>query len=130
MIFVDASALVAVLAREPGYSEFITVLKGEDRRFYSAMSQWEAIAALCRSHGFALEMARSTVGDFFAQFRFELVSIGAKEADLALGAYEIYGKGRHPASLNRGDCFAYACAKSLGARLVYKGDDFSETDLA
>lgn len=59
-----------------------------------------------------------------------LVSIGAKEAIIATAAYDRYGKGRHPARLNMSDCFAYACAKTHDARLLYKGDDFSKTDLA
>lgn len=49
---------------------------------------------------------------------------------IATAAYDRYGKGRHPARLNMGDCFAYACAKTHDARLLYKGDDFSKTDLA
>lgn len=59
-----------------------------------------------------------------------LVSIGAAEAMIATAAYDRYGKGRHPARLNMSDCFAYACAKTHDARLLYKGDDFSRTDLA
>ena len=52
------------------------------------------------------------------------------ELAIALDAYQTYGKGRHPAGLNMGDCFAYACAKVNDARLLYKGDDFARTDLA
>ena len=60
----------------------------------------------------------------------ELVAIGPPESDLATWAYKTYGRGRHPAALNMGDCFAYACAKAAGARLLYKGGDFALTDLA
>jgi ribonuclease VapC len=52
------------------------------------------------------------------------------QADLALRAWRRFGKGRHPARLNLGDCFSYALASSLGARLLYKGDDFSQTDVS
>ena len=60
----------------------------------------------------------------------ELVTIGVEDLRLALDAYQTYGKGRHRAKLNFGDCFAYACAKANGAKLLYKGDDFTHTDLA
>ena len=49
---------------------------------------------------------------------------------MALDAFQRFGKGHHPASLNMGDCFAYACAKTNSARLLYKGNDFANTDLA
>lgn len=59
-----------------------------------------------------------------------MVAIGSAEIAGALDAYQHYGKGRHPAKLNMGDCFAYACAKANDARLLYKGNDFVHTDLA
>ncbi|CAN5295645.1 hypothetical protein BH09PSE1_BH09PSE1_29370 [soil metagenome] len=58
-----------------------------------------------------------------------MMSIGASEHRLALEAFDRFGKGRHPAALNMGDCFAYACAKSLAVPLLYKGDDFAQTDV-
>jgi ribonuclease VapC len=58
------------------------------------------------------------------------VSIGEREFDLATQAYADFGKGRHPAALNMGDCFAYACAKANRATLLFKGDDFTKTDIA
>ena len=59
----------------------------------------------------------------------QLVTIGPKELDFATAAYARFGKGRHPARLNMGDCFAYACAKSHNAKLLYKGNDFAQTDV-
>lgn len=61
--------------------------------------------------------------------RIEVATIGLAETKLAVEAWSRYGKGRHPAGLNFGDCFAYALAKSRGAALLYKGDDFSKTDV-
>ena len=58
-----------------------------------------------------------------------VAAIGVPEGELALTAFDRFGKGRHPASLNLGDCFAYATAKSLGARLLFKGGDFPLTDV-
>jgi ribonuclease VapC len=59
----------------------------------------------------------------------DIVSMPADIGDAAIDAFQRFGKGRHPAALNMGDCFAYACAKRLGVPLLYKGDDFSLTDI-
>ena len=66
---------------------------------------------------------------FVDEIGLRLVPIGQPECDAAAEAYRRYGKGRHSAALNMGDCFAYACAKANEARLLYIGDDFSRTDL-
>ena len=58
------------------------------------------------------------------------MEVGERELRLAIDAHARYGKGRHRAALNMGDCFAYACAKANDAKLLYKGEDFSKTDLA
>ena len=68
--------------------------------------------------------------DLLEVLSIEYVGIGRTEAELARLAYEKFGKGRHPAALNMGDCFAYACAKANNAKLLFKGDDFSQTDIA
>lgn len=57
------------------------------------------------------------------------VDIGEREFEIAAEAYTQFGKGRHPAGLNMGDCFAYACARANGARLLFKGQDFARTDI-
>lgn len=70
------------------------------------------------------------VAAFTRENGFALVAIGERETAVALDAYQRYGKGTgHPAKLNMGDCFAYACAKTNNARLLYKGVDFTHTDL-
>jgi ribonuclease VapC len=74
--------------------------------------------------------ARIHVRRFLDAGRFELVGIGERESEIAAEAYAQFGKGQHPAALNMGDCFAYACAKSNQAKLLYTGDDFAKTDLA
>lgn len=68
--------------------------------------------------------------DFAQTYDIGLAAIGADEARLAIDAMARFGKGRHPAQLNMGDCFAYVCARTKNARLLHKGDDFSKTDLA
>jgi ribonuclease VapC len=75
------------------------------------------------------EAARQRVKLFLDELGFEVVSIESREFALATAAYARYGKGRNPAKLNMGDCFAYACAKAHGAALLFKGDDFVLTDI-
>ena len=74
-------------------------------------------------------MPPETVPDFVTRERIEIVPFDAAHSDLAFEAYGRYGKGRHPARLNMGDCAAYALAKARGWPLLYKGDDFSATDV-
>lgn len=130
MIFLDASALVAIIAREPDADALSDMLDTGGTCIHSAITSWETAAALCRSYGYTPNAARDAVADFLGVIGSRLVVIGAQEAAIAALAYEIYGRGRHPAALNMGDCFAYACAKASGARLLYKGGDFALTDLA
>jgi ribonuclease VapC len=129
-IFVDASALVAMIADEPEAEALTGTLEAADDRLYSPMSEWETVIALNRSYKTPFDVARTTVQGAIGELGLCQVSIGGPEGVVALDAYERYGKGRHPARLNMGDCFAYACAKTNNARLLYKGDDFSKTDLA
>ncbi|MES2755166.1 MAG: type II toxin-antitoxin system VapC family toxin [Pseudomonadota bacterium] len=129
-LFVDASALVAMIAGEdegPGFADVLTA--GSDI-VWSAMVCWETISALRRSHGFDHAHARRAVETVAEHAEFRLVEIGQNELPVALQAYQTFGRGSgHPAKLNMGDCFAYACAKTNGAALLYKGGDFALTDL-
>ena len=130
-LFVDASALVAVIADEPERERFSTALRDEPELLWSAMVCWETISSLRSSRGWLVTAARREVELVVSRLPFRLVSIGEDERVKALDAYERYGKrSGHRARLNMGDCFAYACAKANGARLLYKGNDFTHTDLA
>jgi ribonuclease VapC len=129
-LFVDASALVAMIADEPERETFIARVEQNGGAFWSAMSCWETVSSLRSSYRFDIDVARREVENSAKVLALQLVAIGDAELAIALDAYRIYGKGRHPARLNMGDCFAYACAKTNGAELLYKGDDFALTDLA
>ncbi len=74
--------------------------------------------------------ARREVDNFLRLAHVGIIAIGPDEMARALDAFNRFGKGRHPAQLNMGDCFAYACAKTHGVPLLFKGDDFSQTDIA
>lgn len=129
-LFVDASALVAMIMAEPEQDDLVARVSADEDPIWSAMSGWEAVSALVSSYKLPVAFARQEV-EVTARLRpFRLVTIGDDERRLAIKAYETYGKGRHRAQLNMGDCFAYACAKANRAALLYKGDDFIHTDLA
>ncbi len=129
-VFADASALIAIIAGEPDADTLVDRLEAEQRRLCSSISVWETVAGLCHSHTFSVPAARDHVQGFLQALELEWVVIGKREHDLALEAYAHYGRGRHPAKLNMGDCFAYACTKSNKAKLLFKGDDFTKTDIA
>jgi ribonuclease VapC len=129
-IFADASALIAIIAGEQDADPLSDALEADRSRLCSAISVWEAVAGLCRSYMFSVPSARTHVGRFLDEAGFRFVVIGEREMDIALDAYAQFGKGRHPAALNMGDCYAYACAKAADAKLLFKGDDFARTDIA
>jgi ribonuclease VapC len=129
-LFVDASALVAYIAGEPERASVAIEIAADPDPLWSAMTCWEAVVALRNSYDLVLEEAREEVQRTAAFMELRTVRIDRDELEAALNAYQAYGKGRHPAKLNMGDCFAYACAKTNNARLLYKGDDFAKTDLA
>ena len=129
-MFVDASAIVAILTREPEADTLTGRLEEADAPITSPIAVFEAAVGICRKRYGSVEEARQDVCDFLSAARIELVSITAKEAETALDAFSRYGKGRkHPAQLNLGDCFAYAVAKNHRASLLFKGNDFEKTDI-
>jgi ribonuclease VapC len=129
-IFVDASAMISMMAGESDADELADRLGAERLRLCSAVSVWETAAGLSRTYMFSIPSARAEVQSFVELNDLKFVSIGEREFDLATQAYADFGKGRHPAALNMGDCFAYACAKANRATLLFKGDDFTKTDIA
>ena len=129
-IFVDASAMISMMAGESDADELADRLGAERLRLCSAVSLWETLAGLCRTYVFSVPSARAEVQSFVELSDLKFVSIGEREFELATQAYADFGKGRHPAALNMGDCFAYACAKANRATLLFKGDDFTKTDIA
>jgi len=129
VIFADASALITIVAGEPEADALSDRIEAASRRLCSAMSVWETVAGLCRSYTFSVPTARAHVRRFLDIGGFQFVGIAEQEFELAAEAYAQFGKGRHQAALNMSDCFAYACAKSNRAALLYTGGDFARTDL-
>jgi ribonuclease VapC len=101
------------------------------RRLTSPIAVFETVLAVTRVHAGDSRRARHLLTNLLDSAQISIVPIDAEAATAALEAHARYGKGSgHPARLNMGDCFAYAMAKQHGVPLLYKGDDFAETDLA
>lgn len=128
-MFVDASAFVAILAYEEDAEELLARLQRAEIRYTSPMAVWETSLALGRQRQLAPTDALKLVTDFMKLLFVIVEPVSLEMGELAVVAHQRFGKGRHPAGLNFGDCFAYACARQLGTPLLYKGDDFSQTDI-
>jgi len=129
-MFLDASAIVAILTRESGFESLVAALEGATSRHTSGIAIFEAALGVRRKRRCDVAQAEQVVMRFLAALGIEVASIGAGEASGALDAFARFGKGAgHPAQLNMGDCFAYAVARSLGAPLLFTGDDFARTDV-
>lgn len=127
-MFVDASAIVAVIVPEPDGDEIAAELEAADLVIVSPLVVWESVAAMARIRRSPVEVARQSVDLFLVGIGAEIMLIDADIGALAIDAFARYGKGRHRAALNMGDCFAYACAKSRALPILAKGDDFVQTD--
>ena len=127
-MFVDASALVAILGGEIDKDELSQKLNAAEARFTSPIAAYEATLALARLGNTTIELVNGVMTRFIQDLRIQTISISPEIGRLAIDAFARYGRGRHPARLNMGDCFAYACARSLGVPLLCKGDDFRRTD--
>lgn len=128
-MFVDASAIVGILASEDA-SDLSARLSEAGRIQTSAVAVYEAVLGLARSESLTTADAAKAVSDLLASAKAEIIPITAEIGKGALHAFERFGRGRHPARLNMGDCFAYACARALDVPLLFKGDDFALTDIA
>ena len=130
MTVIDTSAIAAIFREEPEGTAFLDFVSSNGNSM-SAGTYLEASIVLARLSLFATQETNEWLDDFLERSGTEIVPVSAEHARLARDAYEKYGKGMgHPAQLNFGDCFAYALAKSLDVPLLYKGDDFSKTDIA
>lgn len=128
-MFVDASALTAILIREADADELVARLEQATSRTTSPLAVWETATAVTRALRMSSHSACQAVIDYLAVAEIQMVAVAPETAMLAMDAFERYGKGRHKAGLNFGDCFAYACARHFRMSLLYKGSDFALTDI-
>jgi ribonuclease VapC len=124
---VDTSALIALLNMEPESARLAVALESDVTRLVSAATVVEA--------GLVIESRFGPVGGreldlLIAKAGLSIEPVTADQADVARECWRRYGKGRHSAGLNFGDCFSYALAKVTGEPLLFKGDDFTHTDIA
>lgn len=128
-MFVDASAIIAILSGEEEATRLAERLERAPAVAVSAIALYEAATGLARKRAWSLEEAEELVDEFVRETGAVVLDIDRDMSKRALSAFRRYGKGRHPADLNMGDCFAYACASSIDAALLFKGDDFAQTDI-
>jgi ribonuclease VapC len=125
-VVIDTSALIALLEGETGAERLEDQLLAADRLFISAATLVEA--------GIVVEARRGEIGGreldlLLHRLGVEIAPLDESQAELARSAWRRFGKGRHPAGLNLGDCFSYALAAATGEPLLFVGDDFSRTDI-
>jgi ribonuclease VapC len=123
---IDSSALIALLQSEPEADRILEALVQFEERHISAATVLEASIVLAARFG---ESADKELDILLHKADIETVSLTSEQTELAREAWKRFGKGRHAAALNFGDCFSYALAKSLGAPLLFVGDDFGKTDI-
>lgn len=128
-MMVDASAIVAILNGEADAPRLAAAIEAVKAPFTSPVSVYEATVALMRENKWTAAEAGAAVREFLDAASIKVVMITDTMATGAAKAFEKFGKGRHPAKLNMGDCFAYACARAYRSPLLFKGDDFSRTDI-
>jgi ribonuclease VapC len=129
-MFVDASAIVAILTREPEADALADAVESAPSPITSPIAIFEAALGVCRKRHASVEEAEEDVRELLGVAGIRIVSLTEREAEAALAAFSRYGKGRdHPAQLNLGDCFAYAVAKNHRTSLLFKGEDFDKTDI-
>jgi len=123
---IDTSALVAILLDEPERRAFNEKIEADPRRLLSAVTFVETALVIEARVG---EAGGRELDLFLHRANVETVPVDADQAEIARRAFRRYGRGRHPAGLKFGDCFAYALVKTTGEPLLFKGDDFGRTDI-
>lgn len=126
-MIVDTSALMAIVLLEPDHRAFAQVFASDQRRFMSAASVLEAGEVYIKAY--KAEVTADALMADIKRLRIEVLPFTEEQAFIAVRARMTYGKGRHKAGLNFGDCFTYALAKAMNLPLLFKGNDFIHTDL-
>lgn len=129
-MFVDTSVFVAILAQEEDAPLYISKLAASGESVTSGLVILEAAMRLSSLLGVDPVVAEASLRRVMAEAQISVVPIDGETAQRAVRAFAVYGKGRgHPAQLNLADCMSYACAQARREPLLFKGDDFSKTDI-
>jgi ribonuclease VapC len=125
-VIIDSSAVLAVFLQEADGRRYLNAIMDADARRMS-VSNWLEASMVVDRRGNAL--AANWLEEFMRTARIELMPVSVSQATIARRAWQMFGRGIHPARLNYGDCFAYALAKETREPLLFKGDDFAQTDV-
>jgi ribonuclease VapC len=129
-MFVDTSVLVAILSAEDDATQWAERIERAPNLMTSALVVLEAAMRLSTKLVVDPVDVEISINDLLSEANIDVIAIDADDGHLAVQAFAEYGKGRgHPAQLNLADCLSYACAKNRKVPLLYKGNDFSHTDL-
>ena len=130
-MFLDTSAIFEILLSDPKSDDLIRRLEASDGPLSTGPTVvYEAAVVLSGKENLSVPESERLVRSLLSELNVRVLPATDQIASKALDAFDRYGKGRHPAKLNFGDCFSYAGAKAAGAGLLYVGDDFTLTDLA
>jgi ribonuclease VapC len=129
-MFLDASAIIAMVAGESDAASLAARLGQGRQVIVSPIAVYEAVLGLARTGNIAVPDALPILDSFLSEIGAVVVPIDDRCGRTAISVFDRFGKGRHPAALNLGDCFAYACAQLHEVPLLCKGDDFPQTDIA
>ncbi len=125
-MIVDSSAILAIVLREPDRFRYVdAMLDNAPRRM--SIANWLETTMVVDRRGGAVSVSRFE--DFLRHAQIELMPVSVSQAMIARRAWQTFGRGAHPAGLNYGDCFAYALAKETHEPLLFKGDEFAQTDI-
>lgn len=124
---IDTSALIALLGMEPQAARIAAAIEADATRLISAASVLEAAMVIESRYG---PDGGRELDLLVARAGLSVEPVTAEQAEIAREAWRRFGKGRHPANLNFGDCFSYALARATGELLLFKGADFLQTDVA
>jgi len=126
-MIVDSSAVIAILFDEPDRERITRAIEADSRRFMSAATLLESSIVVEAKRG---DHAGRELDLLLHRADVEIVPFDAEQSRVAMAAWRRFGKGRHPAALNFGDCFAYALSTVTSEPLLFSGEDFSKTDVA
>jgi len=123
---IDSSAFIAILLGEPEEMAFVHAITADPTRLASAATMLESSMVILSRRG---EPGLAELMAFISRAGVQIAAFGPDHLDVATDAFRRFGRGRHRASLNFGDCISYALAKATGEPLLFKGDDFALTDI-
>lgn len=123
---IDTSAVIAILQQEAEAQQFAELIAADRYRLMSAVSHLESAIVIGSRYGVT---GQAQLDALLRTHAISIIPFTPVQAEAARAAYFTYGKGHHPARLNMGDCCTYALAKTTGEPLLFKGNDFSQTDI-